>query len=265
MPLQVLFYNVIKQCFPPIDNNTAADILKKKVRILCWIMTSPATLESRAVHVRNTWGKRCDVLLFASDTENKEFPTIAVETETGREHLTSRTMKTFDYVHAHHVDDADWFMKADDDTYVIVENLRYFLSKEDPSQPLYFGHHFAPAGFKKFLPNGYQSGGAGYIVSKQALKLFATRNESLCAKDGGPEDLKFGECMHKLQVTLGDSRDALNRTRFHCLPLGSFVHGHFPQWLRDYDRHGISAVSRPFDLKSWLELSYYLLSLSKYS
>jgi len=35
--------------------------------------------------------------------------------------------------------DADWFLKAEDDTYVIMENLGYFLSKLNPSEPHYIG------------------------------------------------------------------------------------------------------------------------------
>ena len=31
---------------------------------------------------------------------------------------------------------ADWFIKCDDDTYLIVENLRYFLSNENPTDPV---------------------------------------------------------------------------------------------------------------------------------
>jgi hypothetical protein len=47
-------------------------------------------------------------------------------------------MQAFRYVYEHYKDDADWFMKADDDTYVILENLRYFLRDYKSSDPVYF-------------------------------------------------------------------------------------------------------------------------------
>ena len=38
-----------------------------------------------------------------------------------------------------YLDQYDWFMKADDDSFVMVENLRRFLAKYDPNVPHFFG------------------------------------------------------------------------------------------------------------------------------
>ena len=55
-------------------------------------------------------------------------------------------------------------MKADDDTYTIVENLRYKLQFHQPSEPIWFGCRFK--GWTDLLPQGYHSGGSGKIAQK---------------------------------------------------------------------------------------------------
>ena len=56
-------------------------------------------------------------------------------------------------------------MKADDDTYVILENLRFLLSDYNTSDPIWFGCEF-----DVIVKEGYMSGGAGYVLSK-GIKL----------------------------------------------------------------------------------------------
>lgn len=52
-------------------------------------------------------------------------------------------------------------------SYVILENLRYMLMPYKPSDPIYFGCRFKP-----YVKQGYMSGGAGYVLSKEAVRRF---------------------------------------------------------------------------------------------
>lgn len=60
--------------------------------------------------------------------------------EEGRENLWNKTKEAFRYVYAHHRHEADWFLKADDDAYVFVENLRYLLYPYSAEMPIHFGY-----------------------------------------------------------------------------------------------------------------------------
>ncbi|WAR15513.1 C1GLT-like protein [Mya arenaria] len=217
------------------DDNREAKKLFNQVRVLCWVMTSPQNLEKKAFHVRATWAQRCNKLIFISSVTNDSFPTVGIDVPEGRKHLTGKTMKAFKYMFDHHFDDADWFMKADDDTYTILENLRYFLSGQIKDSPTYFGHHF-----KAKVKQGYFSGGAGYIISKEALRRIGDHgtNASLCRQDGGAEDVEFGNCMQNLGVKAGNSTDRFGRSRFHCFDPATHLMGGYPKWYYTFDAHG---------------------------
>lgn len=98
------------------DQQPLGQLLFNTTRVLCWIVTSPANHLYKAIHVRNTWGKRCNKLLFMSTEEDDELPSVKLDVEEGRHNLWNKTKKALKYIYDHHYDEADWFLKADDDT-----------------------------------------------------------------------------------------------------------------------------------------------------
>ncbi|XP_046575241.1 glycoprotein-N-acetylgalactosamine 3-beta-galactosyltransferase 1-B-like [Haliotis rubra] len=244
------------------DDTSVADKMAQQVRVLCWVMTSPTNFRTKADVVKATWGHRCNILLFFSSVVDPHLPTIALNVSEGRQHLTAKSMHAFKYVYDHYYDQADWFMKCDDDTYVIVENLRYFLSTKNTSDPFFYGHHFKP-----IVKQGYYSGGAGYVLSKEALTRFAQRDPDICRKDGGSEDAEIGRCMETLGIRTGNSTDALGRSRFHCFPPEAHVNGGFPKWYYTYvmggAKQGIENISDYAISFHYINPSY-MLSLEFY-
>jgi len=109
------------------------------------------------------------------------------------------------YVYEHYFNDFDWFIKADDDTYVIIENLRNFVSNYDSGSAIYFGSKF------KLNEVTYMSGGAGYVLSRGTLRRFvqqsiASNTDTVFCKaydNSGSEDLEFGNCVQNIGVTAG--------------------------------------------------------------
>ena len=59
--------------------------------------------------------------------------------EEGHDKLWPKAVAALKYVWEHHGHDAEWFLKADDDTWVFTNNLRSFLANHDPDEPHYFG------------------------------------------------------------------------------------------------------------------------------
>lgn len=210
----------------------------RKVRLLCLVPTGPTHFLTRDSAVKQTWGKRCDTLLFMTAKADPFLPTVGLNVTEGWKYLTSKTMEAFRYVLKNHFDDADWFMKVDDDTFVIVENLRYFLASQDTEKPVFYGHHYA-----YFVKQGYNGGGAGYVLSKEALRRFGRLKYNQCREEGGAEDLEMGKCMEQIGVVPGRSLDAFDRLRFHTYSAESHVTGALPTWVIDYDAYGIKKVT----------------------
>ncbi|CAL8382350.1 unnamed protein product [Boreogadus saida] len=214
------------------EDSRVADDLFKKVRILCWVMTGPKNLQTKAKHVKATWSRHCNIVVFMSSVDDPDFPTVGLDTKEGRDQLYWKTIRAYQYAYEHHRDDADWFLKADDDTYAVVDNLRWVLANHTPEEPVYFGHRFKP-----YTPQGYMSGGAGYVLSREALRRFVEGFKSeVCTHTSSIEDLAMGQCLEKVGVRAGDSRDTLQRETFHPFVPEQHLTSKFPKsfWYWNY-------------------------------
>jgi glycoprotein-N-acetylgalactosamine 3-beta-galactosyltransferase len=82
----------------PYDDSLSL-MLEKEVKVLCWVFTHPANHQVRSIHLKNTWGKRCNKLLFMSSAADPLLPEIVViPTQDGRVHLWKKTQLVYQYM-----------------------------------------------------------------------------------------------------------------------------------------------------------------------
>lgn len=206
----------LDQQVDPIESNrttaTAVELFHK-VRILCFVLTSQPNHAKRAQHVRNTWGSRCNKLLFVSNVTEPEFGALQLQQNDDYHHLWRKTRHAVKYVYENFYNDYDWFYKADDDTYAFPDNMRFVLTAYSSDDPIYFGKKF---NYSEEL--GYFSGGSGYVMSRRAVQKFvleALPDGKKCRQEpDGAEDWNMGACMHNIGVFPGDARDRFQRERF---------------------------------------------------
>lgn len=232
-------------------------IKNKFPRILCFVHTISPNHHTKVRAQRDTWGRRCDKLLIISNSTNDndhddtdsrtifvDIPLVAYD----HAHLWDKTRKSMEYLLKYYPN-YDYYFKADDDTYLIPENLKAYIVKHihpsllDEQQVVLMGHRFmlpdetaeAMTGNKTLWNIFHQthghwvyfSGGSGYVFNNRALRAFVEHmNDNYCfpTKLTIPEDAAMAFCLKWYNNTwLVNTRDSKFRERFHWMdPGGTF-------------------------------------------
>ena len=134
-----------------------AEFLKKEVRVTCLLF--PETIDG-AKAVRDTWGGHCnDLRLYSHKLSNDTHGVEKLAVKSSFALLCNALHKMRDSAHK----DLQWVLVASDNTFVLVENLRYFLAPMNSSRSHYLGHAMT------FWAQVYNWGDAGYILSRGAI------------------------------------------------------------------------------------------------
>lgn len=119
--------------------------MEQSGRILCWIMANPKN-EHKWMHLKNLYGSHCDkFIIMTSLNKMKKIPGLelyGVNVPEGRDHLAERVVIGSKHLYEKYYDDYEFFMRVDEDSFFIMENLRYLLAQYDPNMALWIGEKF---------------------------------------------------------------------------------------------------------------------------
>ncbi|ESO83390.1 hypothetical protein LOTGIDRAFT_96000, partial [Lottia gigantea] len=212
------------------------------IRVACFVLATP-NAKAKMAAVNETWLQRCDTYFFLVTATHGQHDVVNVTIPEGRSYLTDKTVYGFKYMYDYLLNDFDWFVKADDDTYMIVENLKFYLSHYKGDAPAYSGLHL-----RHFSPNGYMAGGPGYVLNREALRLLIKgfNSPGLCRLTGGAEDLEIGRCLTKVGVTIISSLDKFRTQTFQGTRFHSYIDNTVPSYVPFYlkNKDNLNKVSR---------------------
>lgn len=208
-----------------IENNTTSMMNVKRIRILCFLNTRPSNHKNRAVHIKVTWAKHCDKLLFASTLTDVNLGAIGLNVTDNHQTTWGKVKQMLKFIHQNYLDEFDWFLKGDDDMFLIAENLRYLLAAHSTDDPIYLGYKLNTTLHKR----GFFQGGSGYVMSRQTVRIFVEKvltnseffrnnssNDTIChiESDYRAEDWHITFCLDYYNIYAGDGRDLVKRDRF---------------------------------------------------
>lgn len=203
-----------------------ARLLYERVPVLCLVH---ATSAQQARSVLNTWSRRCNRVVFFGTLSDPHVPV---------ERVSGDACALFTRVLAKH-DDFRWLLLVDDETFAVVENLRFYAAPLNSSQVHYLGHPVRRGGF-------YNALAAGVALSEGAVRALRRHR---CR----PAELQRMVAAALPRVQPVDTRDTLRRGRFNLFSVeemlvpGSVAYGHrrssiflSPEGGRCCSRHAIT-------------------------
>lgn len=170
--------------------------------------------------------------------------------------LSEKVLLSLLYVYENYGQNYDWFFKGDDDTYVIVENLRHLLRRRPSNISFYYGY------IAKTRDRYYPSGGAGYVLSQQALLQFGEQilskpeKRQTCNKDEA-EDINLAYCLAQIGIYVTNARDDHQLERFHPMTFEQHFLGKFTKWI---EKNAQFDQKKGEDCCSPLTISFHSLS-----
>lgn len=220
----------------PLEGELRSPTIRRQLYV--GVMTARKLLHTRATAINQTWGKYAPKLEFYVASPNLTTGPKRVQSSDSSEPLPlillpgisdgypplTKFFRMLEYMAEHYIEEFNWFMRADDDSYVRMPELLDFLHQLDSSKNLYIG---APGvgrpedlGLIQLYTNElYCLGGPGTLFSRTLLKKLAPHlEECLAEATSYHDDAEVGKCISRrigIQCTSSNEVSSMGQTTPH--------------------------------------------------
>ncbi|NXI32883.1 C1GLC protein, partial [Sterrhoptilus dennistouni] len=169
---------------------------------------------------RETWSKHCDKAEFYSLENVKVFNSVAINSND----MWTMMRKAYKIMYERYKDEFNWFFLAYPTTFAIIENLKYFLLKKDPSQPFYIGHTVKSGDLE------YVNGEGGIVLSIESLRRLSSvlGDPDKCPEQGGmiwklAEDKQLAICLKYTGIFAENAEGSERKDIFNTKSVGVLI------------------------------------------
>jgi len=214
-------------------------------KIFCGIYTYEKNHVTNVKATKETWAKRCSGFVAFSTVDDPNIPAVKIVHEGAEEYenMWQKSREIWKYIDKHFREQFDFFLLGGDDMFYIIENLVHYLGSDEikalreKNNGVFIGRRFFPPKQEVF-----NSGGAGYILDKKALKILGENIDSpkcYAHQKGFWEDVNVAHCLRaSASIEPYDTRDPQERERFHPFSPGQHLTYRIPtnpDWYPQYN------------------------------
>ena len=160
--------------------------------------------------IKDTWARHCTHIVYFSGPKGYEGMPEAVP-------LKTRDLSSWNAAHEalthlfenFPLNNFAWVVRVEQDSFLIIENLAYYLSIYNASMPYYLGHVYQQWG------RSFNVDGPGITLSRGAMMLLRNAfSKGHCPPQGLRAAAALAQCLAEQGVYPHDTRDRQGRGRF---------------------------------------------------
>ena len=225
---------------------------EQQTNLLCIILTSKKSIFERGPAVWDTWSHKCNKTMFSLNSNDlkqnitesnlkflNKINILNLPINESYDKMAEKILLTLKLMYELNDNRTrfNWYLIADDDTFIYIDNLYKFIKSTDSKLAYTYGYNF-----KHVVPTGYHSGGGGVLMPTESLKrLYESIITNKCPFKNGYSDVALGQCSNISNVKLGNSTDSLERERFHPLGMHSHYYANYPDWMYLYAQNKLKS------------------------